>query len=198
MKRAYMVGIAGESAGGKSTLAAALEKGLQDYKVRVFHLDEYFKEADERPVIKGFLDGKAYRDDNHPDTLEWSRFHADLEEAAGEAWDVILVEGLFALWDEKLAPMLDLKVYVDCDSDERLARRVRRNLSYGQELDEIMERYVQAVQPRQREYVAPTKWKADIIVNGFRPMEGETAGADILLCWIRRGIHLFSREKQIS
>jgi len=61
-----------------------------------------------------------------------------------------------------------------------------------------MERYVQAVQPRQREYVAPTKWKADIIVNGFRPMEGETAGTDILLCWVRRGIHLFSQEKQIS
>lgn len=51
-----------------------------------------------------------------------------------------------------------------------------------------MERYVQAVQPRQREYVALTKWKADIIVNGFRPMEGETAGADILLCWIRSGV----------
>ncbi len=84
-KQAYIVGIAGESAGGKSTLADSLEKGLAGYKVKMFHLDEYFKEAEERPVIQGFLDGKMYRDDNHPDTLKWSRFHGDLEKAAGEA-----------------------------------------------------------------------------------------------------------------
>lgn len=62
-KQAYIVGIAGESAGGKSTLADSLEKGLAGYKVKMFHLDEYFKEAEERPVIQGFLDGKMYRDD---------------------------------------------------------------------------------------------------------------------------------------
>lgn len=186
MQHTYIVGIAGESAGGKSTLAACLEKGLKEERVKSFHLDQYFKEPSERPVVKGFLNGKTYRDDNHPDTINWSRFHADLEEARTQDWDVILVEGMFALWDEKLASLLDLKVYVDCDPNERFARRVARNLSYGQELDEIMERYVQAVQPRQQEYVAPGKWKADIIVNGFRTDCGETAGTDILLHWIRK------------
>ena len=63
--------------------------------------------------------------------------------------------------------LLDLKVFVDCDPDERFARRVLRNLSFGQHLGEITSRYVQAVQPRQKEYVEPTKWKADIILNGF-------------------------------
>lgn len=186
MRDAYIVGIAGESAGGKSTLSDCLKAGLKDAKVKSFHLDQYFKEPSMRPVVKGYLNEKTYRDDNHPDTLDWDRFHADFQEARTEGWDVILVEGMFALWDEKLAPLLDLKVYVDCDPDERFARRVARNLSYGQELGEIMERYVQAVQPRQQEYVAPGKWKADIIVNGFRTDGGKTAGTDILLHWIRQ------------
>ena len=51
-----------------------------------------------------------------------------------------------------------------------------------------MSRYVQAVQPRQREYVVPSKWKADIIVNGFRTVDGGPAGVDIILSWIEKNI----------
>ena len=85
-----------------------------------------------------------------------------------------------------MAPVLDLKVFVDCDPDERLRRRVTRNLAFGQDLEEIMERYVQAVVPRQREYVEPSKWKADIIVNGFRTVDDGPAGVDIILSWIEK------------
>lgn len=188
MKQAYVVGIGGESASGKSTLSNLLEEKLSDYRVKVFHMDKYFREPEERPQILGILDGKVYRDDNHPDTLDLERLHVDVAAAKEEDIDVILIEGMFILWDEAMAPLLDLKVFVDCDPDERLIRRIARNLKFGYDLDDIMSRYVQAVQPRQREYVVPSKWKADIIVNGFRTVDGGPAGVDILLSWIQRNI----------
>ncbi len=186
MKRAYVVGIGGDSASGKSTLTSRLEERLPDYKVKVFRMDKYFREASERPDVAGILNGKIYRDDNHPNTLDLERLHADVLAAREEDWDIILIEGMFILWDEAMAPVLDLKVFVDCDPDERLRRRVTRNLAFGQDLEEIMERYVQAVVPRQREYVEPSKWKADIIVNGFRTVDDGPAGVDIILSWIEK------------
>ncbi len=186
MKRAYVVGIGGDSASGKSTLTSRLEERLSDYKVKVFRMDKYFREASERPDVAGILNGKIYRDDNHPNTLDLERLHADVLAAREEDWDIILIEGMFILWDEAMAPVLDLKVFVDCDPDERLRRRVTRNLAFGQDLEEIMERYVQAVVPRQREYVEPSKWKADIIVNGFRTVDDGPAGVDIILSWIEK------------
>ena len=186
MKRAYVVGIGGDSASGKSTLTSRLEERLSDYKVKVFRMDKYFREASERPDVAGILNGKIYRDDNHPNTLDLERLHADVLAAREEDWDIILIEGMFILWDEAMAPVLDLKVFVDCDPDERLRRRGTRNLAFGQDLEEIMERYVQAVVPRQREYVEPSKWKADIIVNGFRTVDDGPAGVDIILSWIEK------------
>ena len=186
MKRAYVVGIGGDSASGKSTLTSRLEERLSDYKVKVFRMDKYFREASERPDVAGILNGKIYRDDNHPNTLDLERLHADVLAAREDDWDIILIEGMFILWDEAMAPVLDLKVFVDCDPDERLRRRVIRNLAFGQDLEEIMERYVQAVVPRQREYVEPSKWKADIIVNGFRTVDDGPAGVDIILSWIEK------------
>lgn len=71
---------------------------------------------------------------------------------------------------------------LNCDPDERFARRVSRNLSFGQNLEEITGRYVQAVQPQQRVYVEPAKWKADIILNGF--MLASTR-VEIVAEWVR-------------
>lgn len=186
MKQAYVVGIGGCSASGKSTLSNRLEEGLSDRKVKVFHVDKYFREPAERPQVTGILDGRIYRDDNHPETMDLARLHTDVAEAKVGDFDVILIEGMFILWDQDLAPLLDLKVFVDCDPDERLRRRISRNLGFGYDLDDIMDRYVQAVQPRQREYVEPSKWMADIIVNGFRTVDDGPAGVDIILSWIRQ------------
>lgn len=181
MKKVYVIGISGGSASGKSTFVDYLEKRLTDLKVKVFHMDEYYKAETKRPIISGILNGKNYIDDNHPLSLDLDKFHLDIEEAILEDWDVILVEGIFALWDQKIIPLLDLKLYVDCDSDERIIRRIKRHLEFGQNLDEITERYVQAVQPRHMEYVEPNKWKADIILNGFQM---SPLAYEMIITWI--------------
>lgn len=181
MKKAYIVGISGESASGKSTISECLKEKLTGLKVKLIHMDDYYKEKLERPVMLGIIDGKQYVDDNHPDCLNLDKFYIDLEKTISEEWDVILLEGIFTLWDKKILPLLDLKVFVDCDSDERLVRRIKRHNSIGQNFDEITQRYIQAVQPRQKEYVEPTKWKADIILNGFQM---SSLGTEIILTWI--------------
>lgn len=185
MKKAYIIGISGGSSSGKSTFTGQLAKMLADLKLKVFHMDEYYRDSEQRPVIKGIYNGKQYVDDNHPLALNLDRFHEDVEAALTEDWDVIIAEGIFALWDEKLLPLLDFKLYVDCDADERLIRRIKRHLSFGEELGEITERYVQAVQPRHMEYVEPTKWRADLILNGFQ-MSG--AELELVAGWVRRNI----------
>ena len=183
MKRAYVIGIAGPSAGGKSTLALALRDRLPELQVRLIHMDEYFLPEGQRPRIAGITDGLDYRDDNHPDALDLERCRMDAAEAAQGCWDAVITEELFALWDEALLPLLDLKLYVDCDSGSCMARRVSRNLSFRQELNEILTRYAQAVLPRQREYVEPSKWRADLILNGSTAPE---TGLELAAEHIRR------------
>ena len=182
MEKTYIVGISGASGSGKSTFSDNLAKQLCGYKVKIIHMDEYYKEESQRPKIKGISDKKEYVDDNHPMALDLEKCYIDIREAINENWNIVIIEGLFALWDKKIFDLLDLKVFVDCDSDERLIRRISRNLTFGQDLEEITRRYVQAVQPRQREYVEPTKWKADIIVNGFLQ---SVVGIKMIASWIK-------------
>lgn len=181
MKKPYIVGISGGSCSGKSTIQDVLKEKICDLNVKGFHMDDYYRQSEERPVITGLWNGKRYIDDNHPQSLNFEQFYIDFEEALKEDWDVILVEGVFVLWDEKILPHLDLKLYVDCDPDERMARRIKRHLSFGEDLDEITERYIHAVKNRHMEYVEPTKWKADFILNGFQM---PSLGISVVAAWI--------------
>ena len=70
MKKTYSIGIAGASASGKSTFSENLKDNLSEYKVKMIHMDEYFKEKSLRPKIKGILDEKEYVDDNCPMALD--------------------------------------------------------------------------------------------------------------------------------
>lgn len=152
IEKTYVIGIAGASASGKSTVSERLKQLLAEYE-----------------------------DDNHPMALDLDRCYLDVQKVI-KTCDILIVEGLFAFWEKRIFSLLDLKVYVDCDADERFARRVKRNLSFGQSLEEITGRYVQAVQPRQRAYVEPAKWKADILLNGFSQV---AIGVEIVAEWVR-------------
>ena len=163
----FVVGIAGGSASGKSTLCAALSERLQGISVLEFHMDEYFKPNREKPQSKSPLSGKIYTDDNHPDTMDIARLAANVREAqTSGAAQVILVEGLLTLWSDALCDLLHLKIFVDCRADERIVRRLKRNMQWGQSFDEVSEVYLDLVRFRHDEYVEPSKWRADIIVNG--------------------------------
>ena len=166
IKRPYVIGIAGGSASGKSTLCGMLEKKIIQAQVKVFHMDSYFKEEDQRPHVKAPVTRKIYTDDNHPLTMDLPGLSRDLTAALTQDWDVIIVEGLLTLWDDEILPHLDLKLFIDCRADERIVRRTHRNMEWGQTFEEITNVYLDMVRYRHDEYVEPSKWRADLIING--------------------------------
>jgi uridine kinase len=172
MTKPFIVGIAGGSASGKSTFCDALEASLSGLKVKAVHMDSYFKTAEERPYSEAPVTGNMYVDDNHPLTMDLPGLDKDLTGLMeSNLYDVILVEGLLTLWDKNIYNKLDLKLFVECRPDERIIRRLKRNMQWGLSFDEIAGVYLDLVRYRHDEYVEPSKWRADFILNGSRPSE---------------------------
>ncbi|MDR1025198.1 MAG: AAA family ATPase [Treponema sp.] len=168
MEKPFLIGIAGGTASGKSTFCEKLEKELNKLKLKVFHMDEYFKPESQRPYTKAFVTKGKYIDDNHPLTMDLKKLTTDVKESLKKEYNVIIIEGLLTLWDDDMYEMLDLKIYVDCRSDERIVRRIKRNTQWGQTFEQITNVYLDMVRFRHDEYVEPSKWRADIIINGSK------------------------------
>ncbi|MCL1858977.1 MAG: hypothetical protein FWF92_07050 [Oscillospiraceae bacterium] len=172
MKKAYLIGIAGGSASGKSTFTDLLEKNLDTLKVKIIHMDSYFKSDKSRPHSKAPITKKIYIDDNHPDSFDLLQLKKDLiAEINKNIYDVIIAEGLLTLFDYNICDMMDLKLFVECRADERIVRRLKRNMEWGLTFDEIADVYLDMVRYRHDEYVETSKWKADFILNGSAPSE---------------------------
>jgi len=168
MSKPFVIGIAGGSASGKSTLCQRLESALVGCKVITFHMDNYFRPKDQRPFVAAPITKIKYMDDNHPATMDLAKLREDLSAAVESALtDIIIVEGLLTLYDDDICQMLDLKLYVECRADERIVRRLKRNMATrGLTFDEISNVYLDMVRYRHDEYVEASKWKADLIING--------------------------------
>ena len=167
IKRPYVIGIAGGSASGKTTFTQQLEKALEGLSMQTFHMDAYFKPKEARPYTKAHVTGEMYIDDNHPETADLPKLREDLAKAiADAASDIIIVEGLLVLHDDGIFEHLDLNLFIDCRPDERIVRRLRRNMARGLPFDEISSVYLDMVRYRHDQYVEPSKWRADLIING--------------------------------
>ena len=172
MKKAFVVGISGGTASGKSTLCENLERELKGYKLFVIHMDNYFKPEQERPHTKAFVSQKEYDDHNHPGTFYLDKLNTDLDKILEiNRHEIIIIEGLLTLWDDNIYNKLDLKIFVDCKADERIVRRLKRNMAWGLTFDEISNVYLDMVRYRHEEYVEPSKYRADIIINGSNPTD---------------------------
>ena len=162
MSRPLIIGIAGGSASGKSTLAQRLAESLPDLAVQVIRMDTYFRP--DKPLHRGPFAGREWPDFNQPASFHLDALLADLDSAEG---DVVIVEGLMTLCVEELRDRCDLKLFVDAPADERIVRRLRRNMrERGLSFDEIADYYLDSVRFRHQEFVEPSRWFADLIVNG--------------------------------
>lgn len=176
----YFIGIAGGTCSGKSTLAGKLADTFGS-RCRVVHMDAYFR----RPSITTIapITGIEYVEHNHPDALYLDRLYADIEEiAANGTEEICIIEGLFALHLPEIRNRLDLKIFVDLASDERLVRRIRRFTANGQTFDEVTSRYIDTVRFRHDELIEPSRWHADMVVNGNA---GQTS-ADMITAYVDR------------
>jgi uridine kinase len=183
-KKPYVIGVTGGTCSGKTTLTGRLEESLsKGYNVKVFHMDAYFKRPS--PTTIAPITRIEYFEHNHPDAFDLERLYNELDNALEDESenkaDIVIIEGLFTLHLDHIRDLLDLKVFVDLESDERLVRRVKRFMGFGQTPEEITSRYIDTVRFRHKELVEPTRWHADVVINGTLDMN---LGTDILLKYI--------------
>lgn len=165
-KRPIVIGIAGGSGSGKTTYSELLNAGLNDLNVKLIHTDDYFKPI--KPKIIAPFSGREYDDYDHPNAIDIERLIKAIQDSlSAEEGDVVIVEGLLVLHFEQIRNLLDLKLYVDCQSDERLVRRLNRDL-HEETFEEIVSEYLDVVRHGHNQFVEPTRWHADFVVNGTK------------------------------
>ncbi|MCI8534305.1 MAG: uridine kinase [Hungatella sp.] len=190
--KTVIIGIAGGTGSGKSTFTNRLREAFQE-DVAVLYHDNYYRAQDDIP----FEERKKVNYD-HPAAFETELLLKQLQELKEgksikcpvydysqhnrsdkvivvEPRRVILLEGILVLADEKLRRLLDIKVYVEADADERILRRVIRDVKErGRDIEGVAEQYLTTVKPMHYLYVEPTRAMADIVINsGKNPVAFE-------------------------
>jgi len=178
-----IIGIAGGTGSGKTTVTRKILSQLHEERVEVLEHDSYYKD------ISAFGDKRIEEINfDHPDALDTPLLIQHLRQLrAGksievpiydfqtytrrqktrhvEPQEVIIVEGILIFVEKELRDLMDIKIYVDTDADERLLRRIRRDiLERGRSIESIMQQYITMVKPMHLEFVEPSKRWADIII----------------------------------
>ncbi|NKI21059.1 hypothetical protein HFN20_07465 [Paenibacillus dendritiformis] len=138
--------------------------------------------------MKSPLSNRELDDFNHPDAMDYDKFMKDVNGLlhAEDKADLIIIEGIFTLYFEEIRNLLDLKIFVDLDADERMYRRIARNMKqWNVTMEEVAAYYLQAAKHRELEYVLQTKKFAEIIING-NLLEG--TAKDVVCSWINSRI----------
>ena len=183
MGKTTIIGIAGGSGSGKTSVTSEIMKDLDGYSVALIEQDYYYKDQshmsfedrlktnydhpfafdNERLVndLKNLKEGNVievptYDYSNHTRSDKTIRF---------EPKDVIILEGIFALENEDLRDLMDVKIYVDTDADLRILRRLTRDIKErGRTMDSVIDQYLSVVGPMHIQFIEPTKKYADIII----------------------------------
>jgi len=179
-----IIGIAGGTGSGKSTFCDLLVQNLSNYRVGVIKTDQYFKK--QLPKAVAPLTKNVYDDYNHPNSVDYERlindFHRIIEKS--NEVDIVIIEGLMVLYFEEIRERLDLKIFIELDADERMYRRITRNMkTRGWTMEEIASYYLESVKYREKEFVLQTKIYADIILNGNN-LHGKAK--DVIVNWIEK------------
>lgn len=200
-KKMYVVGVAGGSASGKTTIVNKIRDYFGDNIVVISH-DNYYKAHDEMP-----FEERCKLNYDHPDSFETSKMAEDVRKLLKgnsieipiydysnhnrskdtitvEPKQVIIIEGILILENKELRDLMDVKIFVDTDADERLMRRIQRDMKErARSVESVLEQYRTTVKPMHEEFVEPSKKYADVII----PRGGENvAGITMLQEYLHR------------
>lgn len=182
-KLMYIIGIAGGTGSGKTTIANKIIETLPTDRVALIPQDSYYNDttsltAEERARINF----------DHPDAFDWELLREQIQQLSEgksieqptysylisnrlkdtvhiEPCDVIIIEGIMALWNPELRALMDLKIFVDTDADDRLIRIIRRDtVERGRTTQMVIDRYLDVLKPMHEEFIEPTKRHADLII----------------------------------
>lgn len=196
-----IIGIAGGSGSGKSTVVKQITRHLPKDSVTIIPQDAYYKDNGHKSAEE-----RAKINFDHPTSIEWGLLIKQLEILkSGNSVEmpiysyvtcarsretipviptrVIIVEGILILTNPRLRTKMDIKVYVDADGDDRLMRIIHRDIEErGRSFQQVLEHYETFVKPMHLQFIEPTKRYADIIV----PQGGQNKVAiDILVSRIK-------------
>ena len=178
-----IIGIAGGTGSGKTTVVKKIVEALPPHHVAVVPLDSYYNDTtsmteEERHAINF----------DHPDAFDWKLLTKQINELReGRAIEqptysylkcnrlpetihvepkpVIIVEGIMTLINKKLRDIMDIRIFVDCDSDERLIRNIQRDtVERGRDVQTVLDRYLKVLKPMHEQFIEPTKRFAHIII----------------------------------
>lgn len=155
-------------------------------------MDQYFLKHKPRMIAP--ITRIEYDDYNHPDSFDLPALVRDVKSLAeaGDGTQAIIVEGLLTLQHDPLRELLDLKLFVDAQADERIVRRLKRNMARGMDYDEIANFYLDSVRYRHQEFVESSRWHADLVMNGSSFSE---LGLQVVAEWIRAHAPAYSSVK---
>ena len=178
-----IIGIAGGTGYGKTTVVKKIVEALPPHFVAVVPLDSYYNDTtgmtpEERSDINF----------DHPDAFDWKLLIKHVNELRNghaveqptysyiisnrlpetiyvEPKPVIIIEGIMTLINKRLRDMMDLKIFVDCDPDERLIRNIQRDtIDRGRTVSMVVDRYLKVLKPMHEQFIEPTKRFADVII----------------------------------
>ena len=180
---AIVVGIAGGTGSGKSTVADKIVRAVGEHLIAYLDQDSYYRDRSDLT-----LSARRRINFDHPDALEFELLAEHIEQLrAGEAIQkprysftqsvrlphytsvppapVVIVEGILVLAVKEVRERLDIRIYVDADDDIRIIRRLNRDINdRGRVYDNIVEQYLKTVRPMHLSFVEPSKRYADIII----------------------------------
>lgn len=179
----YIIGIAGGTGSGKTTVVKKIIEALPTDKVAVIPLDSYYNDTSHLS-----MEERKRINFDHPNAFDWKLLTQQIQELREnksieqptysylisnrlpetihiEPCEVIIIEGILALWKKELRDLMDLKIFVDADSDERLIRVIQRDIiERGRTTQMVIDRYREVLKPMHEEFIEPTKRHADLII----------------------------------
>ena len=165
-QRPLYIGMGGGSASGKSTLAAQMAERLAPLRVEVVGQDRFFKKPQDMPQYYSQINGDYRPAYNEPDSYKKQEMFAVCRQLKDLAVDIVILEGILVLFFAELRALMDLKIYIKEDADERIIRRIRRNLKSLDDYDNITHYYLESVRWQHEEFNAPTEQYADLVIPG--------------------------------
>ncbi len=199
-KNTFVIGIAGGSGSGKSCLVEGLVQRYSSLGVTVLDQDSYYRDlghlstaereranfddphAIDHDLIARHLEALICGETVHKPVysfLTHTRTGAEVEVAPKP---LILVEGLFALWDARVRATMDLKLFVHADADLRLIRRIHRDVAErGRSIESVIQQYLASVRPMYLQHVEPTKAYADAVLSNGGSIEDLLADVEPLV-----------------
>ncbi len=200
-KKPVVIGITGGSGSGKTSVTKKIHEVFEGHSVVVIEQDDYYKDqshlvfeerlqtnydhplAFDTDLLIEHIEQLINRQGIEKPTYDYTLHTRSEETVFVDSQDVIILEGILVLEDERLRDLMDIKLFVDTDSDIRIIRRIQRDIhDRGRTVDSVIEQYLSVVRPMHNQFIEPTKKYANIII----PEGGENAVAvDLMVTKIK-------------